>query len=288
VLHGHRHLFHTSIESHPAGPFAQNRCHFIGADSMGCKEEAPFLEILLSRKHQLHRNTGPTKVFVREYRYSNPNGFGSGIDRCSFSVGRSTSHELLDAVENRTPANEMTVGAKEAFIGIWPVMRNLHDELVSKVNEYEWVEQFHNQLGIYTRIWATALFGPQSISDSTYQKYLRQQPVHYGPALVRAFTWMPIRSLTALRIRCLQPRYRSVVCTDTCPSRNWIWSSSPPASWHRRAQVRRRSCGASFSIPGFLRILPNYVPDDLLAEPPSPYSARACHSPKDPPSRDPG
>src|ERR671913_2631799 len=36
---------------------------------------------------------------------------------------------------------------------------------------------------------------------------------------------------------------------DTWPSRNWIWSSSPPARWHRRAQVRRRSCGASLSMP---------------------------------------
>ena len=30
----------------------------------------------------------------------------------------------------------------------------------------------------------------------------------------------PIRSFTALRKRCLQPKYRSVVCTETCPSRN--------------------------------------------------------------------
>src|SRR5439155_23403359 len=31
---------------------------------------------------------------------------------------------------------------------------------------------------------------------------------------------IPIRSFTAPRSRCLQPRYFSVVCTDTCPSRN--------------------------------------------------------------------
>src|SRR5262245_18688314 len=36
---------------------------------------------------------------------------------------------------------------------------------------------------------------------------------------------------------------------ETWPSRNWIWSSSPPAKWHKRAQVRRRSCGASRSMP---------------------------------------
>ena len=63
---------------------------------------------------------------------------------------------------------------------------------------------------------------------------------------------MPIRSLTAFRRCCLQPRYLSVVCTETCPNRNWIWSSSPPASRHRRAHVRRRSCGASFSMAALL------------------------------------
>src|SRR5277367_4659641 len=36
---------------------------------------------------------------------------------------------------------------------------------------------------------------------------------------------------------------------ETCPRRNWICSNSPPAAWHRRAQVRRRSCGANFSNP---------------------------------------
>jgi len=58
-----------------------------------------------------------------------------------------------------------------------------------------------------------------------------------------------IPSFTAFRSFCLQPRYRSVVWTETCPSRNWICSSSPPARWHRRAQLRRRSWGARFAIP---------------------------------------
>ena len=60
---------------------------------------------------------------------------------------------------------------------------------------------------------------------------------------------IPILSLTAPWMRCLQPRYRSVVCIETCPSRNWICSSSPPAAWQSRAQVLRRSWGASLSIP---------------------------------------
>jgi hypothetical protein len=32
--------------------------------------------------------------------------------------------------------------------------------------------------------------------------------------------------------------YRSVVCTEAWPSRNWICSSSPPYRWQRRAQLR--------------------------------------------------
>ena len=63
---------------------------------------------------------------------------------------------------------------------------------------------------------------------------------------------MPIRSLTAFWRRCLQPRYFSVVWMETWPSKNCIWFSSPPASRHRRAQVRRRSCGARFSIAALL------------------------------------
>jgi hypothetical protein len=38
---------------------------------------------------------------------------------------------------------------------------------------------------------------------------------------------MPIRLFTADRMHCLQPRYRSVVWMERCPSRNWISSNSP-------------------------------------------------------------
>ena len=64
-----------------------------------------------------------------------------------------------------------------------------------------------------------------------------------------AYGSSPITSLTACRNRCLHPRYRSVVATETWPRRNWICSSSPPAAWHNRAHVRRQSCGASCWTP---------------------------------------
>jgi hypothetical protein len=47
----------------------------------------------------------------------------------------------------------------------------------------------------------------------------------------------PIASFTAFWNRCLQPKYFSVLSIDTCPRRNWICSSSPPAC----AQARTSS-----------------------------------------------
>lgn len=41
-----------------------------------------------------------------------------------------------------------------------------------------------------------------------------------GTAEGKELGTIPIRSLTADRIRCLVPRYRSVVCIETCPRRN--------------------------------------------------------------------
>jgi hypothetical protein len=41
----------------------------------------------------------------------------------------------------------------------------------------------------------------------------------------------PRESLTACLNLCLHPIYRSVVETETCPSKNWICSNSSPALW---------------------------------------------------------
>src|SRR5271156_5105207 len=57
----------------------------------------------------------------------------------------------------------------------------------------------------------------------------RTPPVEERPVPLSGPGSIPITSLTASRNRCLHPRYFSVVCTETCPSKNWICSSSPPA-----------------------------------------------------------
>ena len=77
-------------------------------------------------------------------------------------------------------------------------------------------------------------------------RFRKVAPSNYGFSLILSFT--------APRSRCLQPRYRSVVSTETCPSKNWICSSSPPAAWHKRAHVRRQSWGDISGIPTFAEV----------------------------------
>ena len=50
-------------------------------------------------------------------------------------------------------------------------------------------------------------------------------------------------------ISCSDPRYRSVIWIEECPSRNLICSRSPPLFLHSFAQVRLRSCAPKHSIP---------------------------------------
>jgi hypothetical protein len=56
-------------------------------------------------------------------------------------------------------------------------------------------------------------------------------------------------SFTAMAIACSDPKYRSVVGIDECPSRNLICSKSPPFLRQSFAQVRRRPCAPKWSIP---------------------------------------
>jgi hypothetical protein len=62
----------------------------------------------------------------------------------------------------------------------------------------------------------------------------------------------------------LTARYLSVVWTETWPTGNWIWSNSPPASLHRRAQVVGGHAG-----PGF-RCLPSWHSPSRRATRPAP------------------
>ena len=67
----------------------------------------------------------------------------------------------------------------------------------------------------------------------------------------------PMRSLTAARIRCLEPRYRSVVWTKTCPSRNWSLQTRDQAGARRFWLSAGCFCGVA-SVSRCVAFVPPY------------------------------
>src|SRR2546425_9174256 len=84
---------------------------------------------------------------------------------------------------------------------------------------------------------------------------------------------MPMRSLTADRIRCFQPRYRSVVCTETCPKRNLdllqFASRRMAEPGTGTPQIVRRQLGYTDALGGFFHDVPNRLYGHAISPCPS-------------------
>ncbi len=120
---------------------------------------------------------------------------------------------------------------------------------------------------------------PQTPAKSRFQQQ---------PDLTGFRTWARSRSYR-LRLRRVAARTPGSVPLSPlicAPSRNCICSSSPPAMWHRRAQVRLRSWGCQSLDPSEAGSLPDDPPDQLFPDPGSPNLSRAAYTTKDDPFLD--
>jgi ubiquinone/menaquinone biosynthesis C-methylase UbiE len=169
VLHGHRHLFHCSVESHPAATFSNNRCYFISADSLGVKENAPFLEL------DINREASQTSVEVREFTFSSPAVYGNGMTRCWLTLGQSEAELLGKVIAAGWNQAKPDPGLKQAIDIVFPKLQETHARLTQWGGRAKWVEHFHFQLHAYRRLWATALYDRATIMHPSYQRYLREQ-----------------------------------------------------------------------------------------------------------------
>lgn len=209
VLHGHRHTFHCSVESHPAASFAANRCYFISADSFGCKEHAPFLEIQLTRDAA---EPQATNVGIREFSYANPTGYGAGTVRCQVALGHSEAQVLADIIASGWQDPKSNPKLKDAIDVVLPKLQDIHARLTQWSGHTKWVEHFHFQLQTYRRLWATTLYDRLTILNPGYQRYLREQyrerlarlqrsqhkVLYFSPEVSRAIIrcqWKPAKEL---------------------------------------------------------------------------------------------
>ncbi len=169
VLHGHRHMFHCSEESHPATPFASNRCYFISADSLGVKDNAPFLDI------QIARQNSDTTVEVREFTFTAPSVYGNGATRCRLTLGPSEAQRLATLITAAWSEDKPDPNTKAAIDAVIPKLQDAQARLTQWAGRAKWVEHFHFQLQTYRRVWATAPYDRATMLNPAFQSYLREQ-----------------------------------------------------------------------------------------------------------------
>jgi ubiquinone/menaquinone biosynthesis C-methylase UbiE len=174
VLHGHRHIFHCSVESQPATMFPNRRCYFVSADSLGCKEHAPFLELEIQQYEPL--GNAARSFRVTEFSYTPP-AYNAGRLRCE-RILTSTMGENVTEILTKplTEADEpMKARWRNTISVLIPKLQRVQSELTDWKDESQWISDFHNQLDFYKRIWATAMYDRPITGNPNYQKYLREQ-----------------------------------------------------------------------------------------------------------------
>jgi ubiquinone/menaquinone biosynthesis C-methylase UbiE/3',5'-cyclic AMP phosphodiesterase CpdA len=169
VLHGHRHIFHCSVESHPAAAFSNNRCYFLSADSLGVKEDARFLELDIARQNS------ETTVDVREYNLAAPTMGSSATTRCRLAVGQSEAQRLATLIGTAWTDDKPDAAAKAAIDAVLPKLQELQARLTQWAHGGRWIDHFHFQLKFYRRLWATAPYDRATMLNPAFQSYLREQ-----------------------------------------------------------------------------------------------------------------
>ena len=174
VLHGHRHIFHCSVESQPSAAFPNRRCYFLSADSLGCKEHAPFSELEI-KQHDPQVNEARSFT-VKEFSYTPPT-YNAGQLRCEHMLTSSVGESVTEILTRPTAeADQATKNRWRNTISMLiPKLQRVQSELTDWKDESQWISDFHNQLDFYKRIWATAMYDRPITGNPNYQKYLREQ-----------------------------------------------------------------------------------------------------------------
>jgi ubiquinone/menaquinone biosynthesis C-methylase UbiE/3',5'-cyclic AMP phosphodiesterase CpdA len=210
VLHGHRHVFHCSLESHPSSPFNSHYCFFVGADSLGCKEQAPFLEIKISEPPKQSDSGGAEVGFaVREFELSPAAGY-SPVVKFSSNFARQRGFDPADAYIKVSADMDprLRTRARNIVTTLLPRLQTMQSGLMDWKGDSAWIRLFHFQLHLYHQIFATDIYKRDNVGNSSFHRYLREQyterlkrmrdragkVLRYSPDVIRAAVrtqWQP-------------------------------------------------------------------------------------------------
>lgn len=182
VFHGHRHIMHCCHERFIGRLQSKNGIFILGGDSLGEKENAPFLEVLVHGIGNVHENMFPARLFtVSSVTYSNTSyrkdkfieeiidrqicgAFGSFLK----GLGRNIPSKEEDWKERKL--------LQESLKMIQPYFHDLQSGLFDWGEDSDdWIKKFHIDLNKYRYIYATDVYHRSSVKSPKFEKYLREQ-----------------------------------------------------------------------------------------------------------------
>jgi ubiquinone/menaquinone biosynthesis C-methylase UbiE/3',5'-cyclic AMP phosphodiesterase CpdA len=217
VLHGHRHFLHSNHERILTGVKTSSQGFFtIGADSLGCKPNAPFVGIDISDPGNAHGDKPPAAIITAsEYNY-NRTTYNSSGDFAVMAVHRPMYASVDSILKNvgRQPLPPAREQVKSAFNTVSPELQILRMEMLDYYDE-QWVEDFHALISDYHYIFATDLAARSSIESALYGKYLRQQ---FAERLRKLHAPKDPTDPTNPKLCYSHRVYNAILCTDWTPT----------------------------------------------------------------------
>jgi ubiquinone/menaquinone biosynthesis C-methylase UbiE len=178
VLHGHRHILHCSHERYPLAENSVQGIFFLGADSVGCRHNAPFIRIKLLDSVSAHGDRPPaTVLYAAEYHHDgysykhHVNLANEPIHRPMYGAMR----ELLKNVGRPKPLSDRGT-LLPAINKLAPQIETLRLQLLDwGESSNKWIDEFNSQLAGYSQIFATDVQIRSSTESPQYGRYLRDQ-----------------------------------------------------------------------------------------------------------------
>jgi ubiquinone/menaquinone biosynthesis C-methylase UbiE len=177
LLHGHRHLSHSSHERLIRWNTAAPQGFFVvAADSLGCKSHAPFVEIVLRDPTNAHGNKPPSSILrATEWTYEGE------YSRAERPIVEEPLHhsmyasfvEIMKYIGRTAP-----VSSKESLFRAFDTLTPDFEVLRSQILDYDdrtWSDDFNDRLDDYAYLFATDIQVRSSIDSPLFGQYMRDQ-----------------------------------------------------------------------------------------------------------------
>jgi ubiquinone/menaquinone biosynthesis C-methylase UbiE len=186
----------------------------IGADSLGCNPNAPFVEIELYETRSAHSDKPPASIMSAKEWQSDGQTY-----LWSFPLAEEPVHRPIYASMGKIMKNigrQSLISERQVLLDAFKLVMPALEALRMQVLDFDskgWVDEFHSQLSNYAHIFATDIQARSSINSPLYGQYLRE---HFAARLKK----LGQRSDSELHY--CAAVYDAIVCTGWKPDET-LW-----------------------------------------------------------------